>query len=151
MNQNFSVKKWPYEPSLEEICLEVVQFWVQIKGLPLNLCIENNDRLLSAEMGEFVELEDLTTARGFIRVKILVNSGNPLIMGRWLPRSGNTNSWIEFRYKLLQDFCYKYGRIGHINTDFFQPNRGGAAGYGEWIKAKWPTVENGNKQSNLMA
>lgn len=94
-------------------------------------------RKLAGEVGEFLELEDLDYARGFIRVRIMVNTKNPLVAGCWLPRKGDRGTWIEFLYKRLQDFCYKCGRIGHVNTEcFFRPNRGGAAGYREWTKAK---------------
>lgn len=69
MNQNFSVKKWPCDMSLEEICLDVVPFWVQIKGLPLNFCTKSSAKRLAFEVGGFVEMEDPTMTRGFLRVK----------------------------------------------------------------------------------
>lgn len=31
MKQNFSIKKWPPELTLEEVKMEVVPFWVQIR------------------------------------------------------------------------------------------------------------------------
>lgn len=77
-------------------------------------------------------MDDLDIARGFSQVKIVVDKKKPLTTGCWLPRAGEIDSWIEFRYERLQDFYYKYGCIDHVNTNCSYPlSRGGFAGYGE--------------------
>lgn len=137
MKQHFVVKRWPQELAFEEVQLEVVLFWVQIRGVPLHLHTENNVRRLAWEIGDFIEMEDLSYARGFLRVRvnINININNPLVTGCWLPRPNNKETWIEFRYERLQDFYYRCGRIGHVNTECsFEYNRGGAAGYREWTR-----------------
>lgn len=96
MNQNFSVKRWLSNYSLEEIKLDVVMFWVQIKGFPLNLCMETSVKRLSEEVGEFLEMENLEKAMGFLRVKILMDIVKPMIIGCWLPISEDIDSWVEF-------------------------------------------------------
>ncbi|XP_068331391.1 uncharacterized protein At4g02000-like [Pyrus communis] len=117
MKQNFSIKRWPPELAIEEIPMELVPFWVQIRGVPLCLCTETNVRRLAKEIGELMEIEDPAKARGFLRVRVIINTKNPLAKGCWIPRESNTDSWIEFRYERLQDFCYKCGRIGHANNE----------------------------------
>lgn len=80
--------------------------------------------------GEFIELEDPTKGHGFLRVKLNVNTSNRLINGCWLKMENNRDTWVEFRYERLQDFCYRCGRIGHANTECsFEPSKGGVAGY----------------------
>ncbi|KAB2620501.1 hypothetical protein D8674_040344 [Pyrus ussuriensis x Pyrus communis] len=60
----------------------------------------------------------------------------PLTTGCWLPRDNNNETWIEFRYERLQDFCYRCGRIGHTNIECsFAAVKGGMVGYGEWTRA----------------
>lgn len=87
-------------------------------------------------MGDFIEMEDLAQARGFLRVKIMVNTKNPLVAGCWLFRAGDRNIGIEFSFERLQDFWYKYGRIGHSDNECsFEHGGGGVAVYGEWTKA----------------
>lgn len=136
MKQNFAIKKWPTELALEEVNMEVVPFWIQIRGGPPNLSSEENIRCLAAKIGEVEDIEDPTRARGFLRVKVAVDTSKPLTTGCWLPRHNNNESWIEFCYERLQDFCYKCGRIGHANLECtFEAVKGGMAGYGEWTKA----------------
>ncbi|KAM1362683.1 hypothetical protein PS1_028019 [Malus domestica] len=143
---NFSVCRWPVNLALEEVQVELLPFWVQIHGIPLGFTSERNVRRLVRDVGAFLELEDLSKARRFVRVQVVVNSKNPLIPGCWLRlqdfcyRCGrighDTDTWVEFKYERLQDFCYRCGRIGHANTECsFEPQNVHAAGYGDWTKA----------------
>lgn len=74
MNQNFSIKRWPDDLSLEEIKLDLILLWIQMKGLPVNLTTEVNDRRLANKVGKFIELEDLKCAKDFLRARILVDT-----------------------------------------------------------------------------
>ncbi|KAM1080241.1 hypothetical protein ACFX14_014940 [Malus domestica] len=135
MKQNFSVKRWPPDLALEEIQMTLVPFWVQLRGVPLSLSTETNVRRLAKEIGDLVELDDPAKTRGFLRVRVEVNTKNPLARGCWIPRGNNMDSWIEFRYERLQDFCYRCGRIWHANNECsFAIGNGAVAGYGEWMK-----------------
>ncbi|KAB2616581.1 hypothetical protein D8674_023169 [Pyrus ussuriensis x Pyrus communis] len=126
MKKVFSVVKWPPELALEELELDAVPFWVQIRGIPLGL----------ASAGKFIAMEDPGLARGFLRVRILVDTEKPLFKGCWIRRDTNRDTWVEFRYERLQDFCYRCGRIGHNNTECtVEVTREGAVAYGEWLKA----------------
>ncbi|RXH78461.1 hypothetical protein DVH24_001979 [Malus domestica] len=63
------------------------------------------------------------------------DTSKPLVTGCWLPQEDNMETWVEFRYERLQDFCYKCGRICHVlNECFFAQAPGSVAGYGEWTK-----------------
>ncbi|KAM2353951.1 hypothetical protein ACFX1X_008744 [Malus domestica] len=136
MKKVFSVKKWPPELALEEVKMETVPFWVQIRGVPLGSMSATNIQCLTQAAGQFIALEDPGKARGFLRVRILIDTGKPLCNGCWIRRDKNRDTWVDFRYERLQDFCYRCGRIGHGNTECsFQVPGEGAAAYGEWTKA----------------
>ncbi|KAM2163455.1 hypothetical protein ACFX1Q_041140 [Malus domestica] len=135
MKQNFVVKRWPSELALEEIDMQRISFWIQIRGVPPFLSSEANIKQLASKIGKVQIVEDPAKSRGFFRVKVEVDTNYPLTTGCWLPRDNNKESWIEFRYERLQDFCYRCGRIGHPNTEcHFEAVKGGMAGYGEWTK-----------------
>ncbi|KAM1778361.1 hypothetical protein ACFX12_039865 [Malus domestica] len=136
MKQNFSVKRWPPDLALEEVQMALVHFWVQLRGVPFSLSTETNVRRLAKEIGDLVELDDPAKTRGFLRVRVEVNTKNHLARGCWIPRGNNTDSWIEFRYERLQDFCYRCGRIWHVNNECsFAIGNDAGAGYGEWMKS----------------
>ncbi|KAB2601993.1 hypothetical protein D8674_002998 [Pyrus ussuriensis x Pyrus communis] len=136
MKKVFSVVKWPPELALEEMELNAVPFWTQLRGIPLGLASVENVQRVIKEAGQFIAMEDTGHARGFVRVRILVDTEKPLFKGCWIRRESNKETWVEFRYERLQDFCYKCGRIGHINTECSAEMSGeGEVAYGEWIKA----------------
>ncbi|KAM1873563.1 hypothetical protein ACFX13_007381 [Malus domestica] len=65
MSKKLSVPMWPNNLSLEEIKLEKVSFWLQIRGLPLNLCSEVSARRLAKKIRQFQEMKDLDLAKEF--------------------------------------------------------------------------------------
>ncbi|KAM1333485.1 hypothetical protein PS2_009398 [Malus domestica] len=108
----------------------------QQRGVPLCLSSSSNITRLAMAIGQVEEVEDPSMACGFLRAKVLVDTTMPLITGCWLPSKQKQDTWIEFSYERLQDFCYRCGRIGHMNTDCpFEQHRGGGNGYGDWLKA----------------
>lgn len=120
---------------MEEINLRVVLFWIQIREIPPNLSSEENVRCITSKIEEVEEIEDPAKTRGFLKVKVAVDTEKPLTIGRWLLRENKNEMWLEVRYERLQDLCYRCGRIGHANTECtFDALRGGMAGYGDWTK-----------------
>ncbi|KAM1093494.1 hypothetical protein ACFX2B_008494 [Malus domestica] len=87
MKKVFSVKKWPPELALEEVEMETVPFWVQIRGVPLGSTSATNIQRLTQAAGQFIALEDPGKARGFLRVRILIDTGKPLCNGCWIRRT----------------------------------------------------------------
>lgn len=81
MKHNFFIQRWHPELELEEVQLEFVPFWVQLHSILLNMSSENNVDRIAMEIGVFMEVENLMMARGFLRVRVVVNTPNPLITG----------------------------------------------------------------------
>ncbi|CAL9006127.1 unnamed protein product, partial [Prunus brigantina] len=73
--------RWPGDLAIEEVNVGLVPFWVQIRGVPLNLCTEENIEKLGDKAGEVLEYDCPTQARGYLRVRVLVNTANPLVPG----------------------------------------------------------------------
>ncbi|KAM1263060.1 hypothetical protein ACFX13_028779 [Malus domestica] len=135
MKQNLFVKRWVDELAMEEIPMHLVPFWVQMKGIPPGLCSTENISRLASRCGELLEVEDISKVRGFLRIRVLVDTTKSLASGCWVTRERNNESWVEFQYERLQDFCYNCGKIGHASLECSAPTAsGGMAGYGEWTR-----------------
>lgn len=65
MKQNFSVKRWLSDIALEEIKMQMVPFWVQMKGVPMYLSSYENAQRIAGKIREVLVVEDLAHARGF--------------------------------------------------------------------------------------
>lgn len=60
-----------------------------MNGIPLNFGTEENVKQLTNEVGDFLELENVALSKGFLKVRILVNTRNPLATGCWLARNND--------------------------------------------------------------
>ncbi|XP_068312539.1 uncharacterized protein At4g02000-like [Pyrus communis] len=137
MKQNLSVKRWTENLVIEEVQMHMVHFWVQMKGIPPSLCSDGNISRLANKYGDLMEVEDLTKARGFLRLRIMVDTSKPLASGCWVTRKGLNESWVDFQYERLQDFCYKCGRIGHASLECSATESNtDVTRYGEWTRTR---------------
>ena len=50
-----------------------------------------------------------------LRIKVLVDTAKPLLVGFNLVLGDGRTSFVEFRYEGLSDFCYNCGWLDHIN------------------------------------
>lgn len=108
-----------------------------MKRVPPYLYSKENINQLASKCGELLKLEDPAWARGFLRVRIMVDTTKPLATRCWVTRSGDKESWVEFQYERLQHFCYKCERISHASNECSSPaGKGDATGYIEWTLTK---------------
>ncbi|BFG23567.1 hypothetical protein CerSpe_098410 [Prunus speciosa] len=133
----FAVKRWPPAKAIEEVDMDLVPHWVQIRGIPLNLSHEENMIKLGEKAGAVMEYENPAKLRGFLRVRVEVDTNQPLVAGFWLPRPDGSETWVEYQYERLADFCYRCGRIGHcMDACNFEVSPEIDAKYGEWTRAR---------------
>ncbi|OMO69205.1 Zinc knuckle CX2CX4HX4C [Corchorus olitorius] len=68
-------------------------------------------------LGKILEIESLqwkqAIGRGFLRIRVAMKVGEPLLGGFWVPRQNGGRIWAEIRYEKLGDFCYTCGKLGH--------------------------------------
>lgn len=90
-------KPWDPDKVIREMDFTSVPFWVQVHGLPRNRMGEENAKFIGLKLGTFLEL-DVT---------------KPLVAGFPIPHKGVTNSWVQFKFEKLADFCNVCGCLGN--------------------------------------
>jgi hypothetical protein len=99
-----------------------------------------NGELIGDEVGEFLEVEvgeDGMAVGEFLRIRVRIDIGKPLMRGKMLEMGENMlPKWCPFEYEFLPDFCYTCGRIGHCERACaIKLKRGEQPQYGKWLKA----------------
>lgn len=117
MGNILSLQQWAPELNVFEVRFNIVAFWIQIHGLPLEAMSTTNAAKIATSIGELVEVENPYVEgkmlRPFFRVRVLVNTDKSLPTGFWVPRKSLPKVWAYLRYEKLQGFCFKCGKIGH--------------------------------------
>ncbi|KAB2599999.1 hypothetical protein D8674_010270 [Pyrus ussuriensis x Pyrus communis] len=56
-----------------------------------------------------------TGTRGYLRMRVNINTNMPLPIGFRLPHKDGSKSLIRPRYEGLKRLCFRCGRLGHVN------------------------------------
>lgn len=111
------LKKWSPEVTWQEVEFSSSTFWVQVHGLPTLWNIEDNLRKIGSRLGEVIEVNLVGEPDGawkkFIRIRVDIPVGKPLLPNLFLPQPNKPDSWIGLKYEKHADVCYKCGVIGH--------------------------------------
>ncbi|PRQ37386.1 putative transcription factor interactor and regulator CCHC(Zn) family [Rosa chinensis] len=116
MGHTISINTWPLEARLEDVPVHSLAIWIQTHGLPRGQMTRSNANLLGAVAGSVMAIEDpdsINGSRGFLRVRVNINTLLPLTPGVWIRSGANNPTWVEFRYERISLFCYNCGRLGH--------------------------------------
>ncbi|BFG16230.1 hypothetical protein CerSpe_025040 [Prunus speciosa] len=115
---------------------------VQDEGMAEQIINEGNAIEIGQKLGELKEVEAPWEkgSRGFLRMRVMIDSNNPLPQGFWLPCTEGQDTWVEFKFERLSDFCFNCGKLGHLqwNCRFSvsQPGNSEHAAYGDWMKTR---------------
>ncbi|KAL7183965.1 hypothetical protein ACSBR2_026189 [Camellia fascicularis] len=127
--------------TVEEMEFRWCPFWVQVHGLPLNNLTKQNGELLGNRIGRLVRVEAHTEGlllyRNFLRIRVEIDTQQPLPQGLWLQRSKRgSDSWLNFKYEKLSDYCYDCGRLGHESNacKFVSKEQGASSGCGPHLR-----------------
>jgi hypothetical protein len=97
------LKLWSPELAITEIELTHCPFWVQIHGLPHYNMALKNAIMIGKALGDILAVENLNSSglvcRQYIRIKVNLDTAQPLKPGFRLPRSNKSALWISFRYE----------------------------------------------------
>ncbi|CAB4280014.1 unnamed protein product [Prunus armeniaca] len=76
----FNVQRWPSNMAIEELPLHKVAYWIQAHGIPLNLLTARNALEIGEKLGKVKEVENPWEkgSRGFLHMRVMIDSNNPL-------------------------------------------------------------------------
>lgn len=141
------LKEWNLKVPIEKISFMRSTFMVQIHGLPPVFLHEGTARQIGNLIGDVDEtslLKRVVVSARFLRFRVEVLVEQPLPAGYFLELEGGEETWIQFKYERLADFCYRYGMLNHVTGKCHSEmhatmkSSGGleAQIYGPWLKAE---------------
>ncbi|KAF7825904.1 reverse transcriptase [Senna tora] len=117
MGSILNTRKWVPGVAIQEINFNLVPFWVQAHGLPLEQISQKNAQRIGRKIGQVILAENPRAndklVRSFIRVRAFVDVSNPLVTGFWAPRKEGPEVWVFLKYEKLIDMCYNCRVVGH--------------------------------------
>ncbi|GMQ06182.1 hypothetical protein CsSME_00050864 [Camellia sinensis var. sinensis] len=120
-------------------------FWVQAHGVPMAKMTSGNAEIISKRIGNLIGVEvmhdGLLLNRSFLRMRVELDVSKPLPLGFILQHNvalgqASKETWVQYKYEKLTDFCYDYRRIGHENSmcKFVSRDEGKKSGYGPQLR-----------------
>lgn len=95
--------RWAIDAALEEIELDSINIWVQIRGIPPEFLSVQNIKKAARKIGDVLEVKWgdpvipkwFSTPRVLVKVKVL----EPICPGFSLRRKNGTRTWVSFKYE----------------------------------------------------
>ena len=140
-----AVHKLGEEEQIQDISFDMVSFWVQLHDIPARRMTKETGERIGRTLGEIEEVDIPETANllgKYIRVRVKVDTTQPLCRGRLVKFGGPTPVWVSCKYERLPIFCYWCGKLNHDEKDcgIWLRSRGTVQAhdqqYGAWLRAK---------------
>lgn len=113
------LKRWENDETYEDIDFLKAAIWVQVHGLPLDKITVENAISIAASLRGLVEVDNMNNMKpcrkSFPRIRVLIPLDEPLATRFLLQRPPKQPAPISYQYKRLSEFCYAYGRLGHLS------------------------------------
>lgn len=99
----------------EDIDFGRISVWAQVHGLSSDIINGENVAAVAAMIGSCLDIdkENDMQRRGYLRLKVDINTGKPLLPSFWWTAANGQEKWANIRYERLSDFCYGCGVLGH--------------------------------------
>ena len=115
-----ALKRVSKHTDVRSLVFNKTNFWVQVHNIPIGSFSMVVAKDIALIVGVVDESEiDVQDGEGcnFLLVQIAVNLSIPLCRGRKIARRDGSASWVNFKYKGLQNICYWCGLLTHHDKD----------------------------------
>ncbi|KAL0449268.1 UNVERIFIED_CONTAM: hypothetical protein Slati_1483200 [Sesamum latifolium] len=130
-----------------QVNLDICDLCVHIHDLPLNMMNQGVATFIGNRTGMFRDLEADDSGRSWgatLRIRVGLNVNQPLKRALKIRSTFVEELLVQFTYERLPNFCFLFGRLGHIDkyctVRFEEGYRelGEATPYGPWMRAPVP-------------
>ncbi|KAL2904606.1 Gag polyprotein [Bienertia sinuspersici] len=160
-NQLLLLKEVRGDEQLSKVIFRQTSVWVRVYDLPFVKRNANFASCIGENMGGFVEVDesDPLGLDNFLRIKVMIDVGEPLRRGMKISTSTSGSKWVDIIYERLEDFCYYCGKLGHLDRDckemmIEEEKKEMVYRYGPWMRAsplKWSKMsKEENDRERLM-
>ncbi|XP_057416240.1 uncharacterized protein LOC130710872 [Lotus japonicus] len=117
--------------------LTQVPFWIQIRGLPTTGRTEAVAKSLGKAFAGFLDWDKSEASKygSFFRVRAWVRVDAPLRRGHMIAPEKGAPLKLRFKYEKLINFCYRCGRMDHVQKECGFEIPAGGAPFGPWLRA----------------
>lgn len=144
---NLILKEWSEKLAIHKVPFDTTAFTIQIHGLPLMFLHTSSAKLIGNRVGivhENTISNKTVVGHRYLRFKVDIEVGKPVPAGYFIGRKGDDESWVQFKFERLGDFCYKCRMLDHVTgrCSFAKPatitSWDGATTqlYGPWIRVE---------------
>lgn len=103
--------------SINQTQFKTSTFIVQIHGFPPMYMHEGTTRLVGSKIGKIHNSSlnrKCVVAQRYLKLRMDINIENPIPAGFFFGKREGYEVWIQFKYKILLDYCYTCGMLNHV-------------------------------------
>jgi hypothetical protein len=140
-NSWLMVQPWDREKDPKDLDFHTVPIWLQLWNLPLHCKTITMGKHLGAQIGQVEDaaIYDFPDKARIIKIKVHIDTNQPIKPGIFIGNAKDGIKWIDFRYENLPMFCFLCGYIGHNEASCDQPptttTEGEINPRGPWLRA----------------
>ncbi|KAM7531628.1 hypothetical protein LguiB_035038 [Lonicera macranthoides] len=138
----FVLKQISVDINTYEVTLTHVEFWVQVYDLAVGFMSERVAKDIGNFIGEYCYADSNNFSRLwriYMRIRVSIDISKSQKRRMQIKKAGQTESWVNFKYEKLPNFCFFCGVIGHAEKFcevlFKFPDKTIPRLFGTWLKA----------------
>jgi hypothetical protein len=140
-NSWFMVHLWDRQVNPINLDFHHAPAWIHIWGLPIHRKTVNMGRHIGSQLGKVEEaaLYDYPHNARIVKIKVSINTEEPIRTGMFIGNTRDGIKWVDFRYENLPMFCFNCGLVGHNEDKCEAPTQflpeGGTNPRGPWLRS----------------
>lgn len=122
----------PWNPNISDQCPSSINFWVQIRDIPLQFLSSQMVSFIGETLGPVVEVDEIGSGGSSISGRLCIRwpLSQPLVFERPF-QFGHKSATVSFRYEKLRNYCFRCHSLQHDIDECEVPEEDAAMGHQE--------------------